>query len=244
MAVEVHELPELPEDAPSGQSTRAGMWMLNNSGDTAALIDLLGEVITEVIASVEAEQLLGASDQELAGLLQGLEQCRNRLSVVDHHLVHAVESSRLHERLEYRTVAKMLHTCLRIPYGDASARVRAAQDLRAGYAMSGERLVPKYPHLAAAAATGKVEAGQTDTAVRCLRQIEKLPWTGPEDVAEADEVLAGPAMVFDPTEYRRITHRVLEHVHPDGTLADDQMKQLGVWRCSDAGTDPGDSTGG
>ena len=101
MAVDVHEPPEMPEDARSGQPT--GAWMLNNCGDAAALI----------------------------GLLQGFERCRNRMALVDHHLVHAVESPRLQERLEYRTVAKLLHTCLRIPYGlNAEVRTSAFADER------------------------------------------------------------------------------------------------------------------
>ncbi|WP_172836220.1 HNH endonuclease signature motif containing protein [Microlunatus soli] len=174
---------------------------------------------------MSAEELTVVGDDRLVGFIGRLEEVRNRLGLVDHEIVHACQATDLPHRLQLRTVANLLGQVTRIQPGQAHARVRAADTLRAGRSMTGEPLAPTWPRLAAAVASGLVPPVQADIALRCLSRIERLPWTNREAVEIAEAELAAGAVVFPPREFAEIVQRVTDHNDPDGTLADDQLHE-------------------
>lgn len=78
------------------------------------------------------------------------------------------------------------------------------------------------PRLAAAQRAGEVSPEQVNIIVTGLATVDRSGFD-PNDIVEAEELLAGFAQSFGPTDLRRLTETVVDRINPDGTLAVDEI---------------------
>ncbi len=135
----------------------------------------------------------GVSEDEILPALQQLEGFRNSLWQADHLLVQAVQRCGLTEKHCVSSVEKLVAQALRISYGDAKRRVRAAAALGPRTSMVGEPVPAVRPALAAAQAAGEIGPFAVDLIDRTLTKVEILApsirWSG--DRADPGRGMAG-----------------------------------------------------
>lgn len=200
-------------------------------------IEALDAALVMLVSSLENERLQRIGDERLLAVMQRVERFRNAIAVVDHEIVHACQEMGLSHRLQLRSTARLLSEVLRIDEPEARRRVRSTEALRPRRSMLGETLPPQRPLLAAAVAAGEVTPDQSDRAIRSLEQLERLPWSRPEQVDEAEQVLTESARRFAPHDFRQIVTRVADSINPDGVLADDRIAEacrgVTIWQGRD-----------
>lgn len=98
----------------------------------------------------------GVGKEQVIPGLQQLEEFRNSLSQADHLLIAEAKAHALPEHYAVSTAEKLVAQALRISYGDAKRRVRAAADCGPRTTMLGEELEPARPVVAAAQASGEL----------------------------------------------------------------------------------------
>ncbi len=156
------------------------------------------------------------------------ERVRNRLSLVDHQIVHALETNEIPAARCVRSTTRFLAQTLMLSPGEARQRVLAHGALHPRLTTVGEVLPPERPVLAAAQRDGSVSPGQAQVIITATEKLERLSHLAavtPELVAEVEADLTGFAATFDPLELRRCAERVVECVDPDGVLADERAQQ-------------------
>ena len=197
----------------------------------------LRDALYTVIASLDHDQLALVGDDELLGFIRDFESVRNRMAVVDHEIVAACETTGLPHRLQLRTTTKLLVETVRIDYGEAHRRVAATRALRGETTMLGEKLAPQRPELAAAVAAGLITPTQTGRAVKCLRDLQRLPWANDDQLAEAEHTLTTAAQELPPHEFREVVEHLSNAIDPDGQLSEDQIQEacrgIEFWRGRD-----------
>ncbi|HEX8093093.1 HNH endonuclease signature motif containing protein, partial [Jatrophihabitans sp.] len=102
-------------------------------------------------------------------------------------------------------------------------RVEAARACGPRVALSGESLPPLRPHLSDAQSSGELSAEHTKVILTALHALPAA--VGAEDCALAEKHLVEAATILRPREVGLLGHRLLAHLHPDGTLAPDSEQQ-------------------
>ncbi|WP_239579052.1 HNH endonuclease signature motif containing protein [Microlunatus panaciterrae] len=191
-------------------------------GGVAALLDELDAALGRVVAAFESGGLQRESDDALLEVLRRVEAHRNRLALLDHAMVDEVQVRELGLRLMLRHTKGLLMRVLRIPAGEARARVEAAELLRRRTDLNGAPLVSRRPAVAAAQRDGAVSAAQVRVLAECLSDLE---WAGldPDQVAEVETALVADARVFGPAELRTVTEQVTDLLIPDATPPRDDL---------------------
>ncbi len=182
------------------------------------------EAAFDVLASASLD---GFSPPELVDLLARREVIACRAPVVDHRIIHQLQTQGRPGELGATTWSKVLAGRLRISAGEATRRVNEAAELGPRTALGGEPLEPVWPHVAAVQAAGQVGAEH----LRITRQFFK---DLPADVdaqtrAAAEKDLARMAAQFGPEEFRKATALLLALLHPDGDFDDaDRQRRRGL----------------
>ncbi len=139
--------------------------------------------------------------------------------VVDHKLIHQLTSQSTPTELGANSWPKVLSEALHISVGEAKRRIKQAELLGPGHALTGESLPPQLPNVAAAQARGQIGPEH-------LRIIEKFFDDLPahidyptRDAAEAH--LAEMAGGLGPTQFRAAADRLALVLNQDGDLPDD-----------------------
>ena len=166
----------------------------------------------------------GFDGMRLIGFLQRFEQARNRTALLDHRALHAAETVRLPDTVGQPDLKTVLTWALRLSPAEAARRIRAAEQVGEGMAMTGEPLEPRRPALAQAQRTGHASPEQLDL---CLRALEKVDHRGfdPADLDGADRLLAQFASTFAPKELRQLAAQVVDRIDPDGTRPRDDLNR-------------------
>ena len=99
-------------------------------------------------------------DPGLVGFLQGFEKVRNRLSLVDHGSIAAVERRDLAEKLCQGSTRRVLTAALRISEGGGGPPGAGRRGGRTPNLDAGEPLAAVRPYLAAAQRDGELSAEQ------------------------------------------------------------------------------------
>jgi hypothetical protein len=86
----------------------------------------LSDALDQLIGAVNDGGLDPLDNPELVGFLHDFEQLRNRMPLVDHQLLRTAADRDLPKVLCQGTLARVLTSALRISPGEASRRVRAA----------------------------------------------------------------------------------------------------------------------
>ncbi|UQE73746.1 HNH endonuclease [Gordonia sp. PP30] len=191
---------------------------------------LAGLAPADLVAVIDAaeESLAGAplaalSEDGLLALLESREETRRKSVVADAALLVEISDRGAYQRAGYTTLHQLLAHGLRI--GEAESRRRRVTAASVGRftAMAGERLAPKYPATAAAVTDGAIGDGH----VWAIDEVmDKIPASvDPEQRARAEELLAAAARTLNPAGVTIVGNRILAHLDPDGTLADDKDRQ-------------------
>ncbi|SER35209.1 DUF222 domain-containing protein, partial [Microlunatus flavus] len=181
------------------------------------------ETALEHLVTVVEEGGFGdLDDVALVGFAQRFERLRNRQSLVDHHVVTEGEVRRLPDTLTQRSMSGVLAWALRISYGEARRRVRAAEQLGARRSVTGEVLAPLRLALAAAQRAGEAGPEQVDVCLRALATVDHRGFD-PADLDTAEELLAGFAVAFAPKPLSDLAAQVVDGIDPDGTLPRDEV---------------------
>src|ERR1044072_1082407 len=103
------------------------------------------------LLKVLADPSLSTLDQDrFIGVMQDLEQQRNRIPLIDHALIADAEARNLPDALTQPSMIRVLMSVLRLSPGEAPRRAGAAPAWGERPSMLGQPLPPLRPHLAAA----------------------------------------------------------------------------------------------
>jgi hypothetical protein len=170
--------------------------------------------LDDVLDRFAALDLTGCSDDDLLGLMRGVEERTRRLATVDHALVGEAEARGVAGERGCRSTAALLMHLLRVSAAEASARVRAARQLAPRRAFTGEVFSPEFAQLAAAQATGTVSAAQ---AALITRTVSGLPDAVRDEHGESVEAfLVEQAGTFGPDTLGKLARRVVDTLDPNG----------------------------
>ncbi|MDV7101214.1 DUF222 domain-containing protein [Gordonia amicalis] len=86
--------------------------------------------------------------------------------------------------------------------------------------MQGEVLEPRFPETAKGVAEGEISGRNVDVIVEVMKKIPTA--VDPADREAAEATLAHYARDYDPSSLRQLGTRILAHLDPDGSLADDR----------------------
>ena len=153
----------------------------------------------------------------LVGLAQRFERFRNRLALIDHAVVHELDRRQVAEALSQPSTGALLAWALRISRGEASRRVRAAEQVGARRSVTGEVLEPLRSALAASQWTGEASPEQVDVVLRALATVDHRGFD-PADLDTAEQLLAGFTTAFGPRHLAELPQQVVDRIDPDGTL--------------------------
>ncbi len=175
---------------------------------------LLAEGMEELLAATAAP----LASTELLAALREVEVARRKTAAVDHQLLAQCTEQGLAVQLGHRKLDVCLSQLLRISRTDSRARIRASVVCGPRRSFTGEPLLPIHPATAAAAHDGLIGAEHT----RIIGQIlGKIPaGVAADQVAQAEEALAGYAATMTPEALVTVGHRLLAHLNPDGSLTD------------------------
>jgi hypothetical protein len=192
------------------------MFDLAETGSTVEhVLDKLSDAIDELVEL----DLTRLDADELLDLLRGIETQRRRIPVADHRLIAELDERGIAGEFAARDTRTMLRDALRLSPHEAKRRVRAAVDLGPRRTVTGERLGPLFPDVAAAQAAGVISE---EHAKVVIRGIDELPVAVQvEHGADVEARLVGEARRFDPSVLARLARHVVDVLDPDGTLADD-----------------------
>ena len=176
----------------------------------------LSSALDVLVASVDSGGLDQVDDVGLVRFLQGFEQVRNRMSLVDHRVITEGEARRLPESLTQTSMARVLTQALRIPAAEAGRRVRAAEALAERVTMHGEALGPRRPMLSASQRAGLVTPEQVNIVVSALARVDR-PGFDPADIEAGERLLTDFAHTFGPPDLRVMADTVVDRIDPDGS---------------------------
>ncbi|MEZ5212626.1 DUF222 domain-containing protein [Gordonia sp. (in: high G+C Gram-positive bacteria)] len=156
-------------------------------------------------------------------LLESREQARRKGVGVDAAVFVEISDRGACRRAGYSTVHQLLTQGLRIGEGESRRRRVVAASIGRFTAMTGERLDSKFPVTAAAVADGAIG----ETHVWVIEEVmDKIPSSvDPEARVKAEAMLADAARRLSPSGLTMVGNRILAHLDPDGTLADDEDRQ-------------------
>lgn len=133
------------------------------NGDVSPVDDALTALVAGVdrmVAAVEAGGLDHLDDTQLVAFMQAFERVRNRMPLIDHHVIVEAQARRLAERMTQTNLGRVMVAALRISSAEAHRRVHAAEAVGPRRSMTGQALEPRRPVLAAAQRAGDVTPEQ------------------------------------------------------------------------------------
>jgi Domain of unknown function (DUF222) len=188
------------------------------------VLDKLDDVFAELLETVETDGLDQLTADQNVVVWQRFETFRNRLPLIDHHLIADAEATELAETYCSSTLIRFLVQVMQLSPHEAASRVRAAAAVGPRKSMLGEKLEPVLPRLAALQRTGTVTTEKVQIVERAMHKLS--PGLNPDDVETAEQLLTQYAPVLAPVELRRYALSVINAADPDGPEPiDDQLQQ-------------------
>ncbi|MGW9266857.1 DUF222 domain-containing protein [Gordonia terrae] len=180
-----------------------------------------------IVGELQAVDLSPCTDAELADVAADTERAIARLTVAGDRQIDQVEARDLPRKAGCRTLMQFMTHRLRI---SNPVRRRKQMDATATRtSLGGEVLPPEHPCLAEAFAQGAVGSAHVQAALDVLDQI---PHAVAHDVkVAAERQMAEIAEAHTPADITQLGARLLAHLDPDGTLADDtdQKRRRNLW---------------
>jgi Domain of unknown function (DUF222) len=156
---------------------------------------------------------------EVLAVQTRLEKGYRSQPTVDHKLIHQLTSRSTPTELGANSWPKVLSDALRISKGEAKRRIEQAELLGPRTAVTGERLPPRLPNVAAAQARGQIGAEHLKIIMGFFDDLPGRIDGQTRELAEAD--LARIATGLGPTQFRRAADRLALLLNQDGELPDD-----------------------
>jgi uncharacterized protein DUF222/HNH endonuclease len=189
-----------------------------------------GEVLAQADAALAAVSDLATADlsaldeSQLLNLIRTVEKVRRKAESFDHVAIPELEARGIPARYVLRGTSQFVAGLLNLAPSESAARVRHAHELGVRVQLTGERIEPLLPVLAAARVGGVVSAKQAEVIIRCLGKLRgaQLPV---DELAKAEGFLVEQAELFDAATLAGIASRLLDILLPDGTLADERWQQ-------------------
>jgi hypothetical protein len=168
------------------------------------------------LAALDVSALSGGEALEIH---KRLEIGHRRQPVINHKLIHQMQTQSTPAALGARTWPKVLAEALRISEDEARKRIKDAAVLGPRRALTGEPLAPVLPRLAAAQARGQVGVEHVRIIEKFFTQLPRHIDAATRELAEAD--LARIATGLGPTQLRAAAQRLALLLNQDGELPDD-----------------------
>jgi hypothetical protein len=162
------------------------------------------------------------SNGERVGYLQRLEQGRNRLALIDHAIIADCVAHDLPGELAQTSMIRVLTQALRISVGEASRRVLAAGQVGERVSMTGQRMDPVRPVLAAAQRCGDVTPEQVHIIAKGLAAVDRAGFD-PADIAAGEQILTDAAVQVGPKDLQGLTDRFVDAINPDGSRPREEL---------------------
>jgi Domain of unknown function (DUF222) len=192
--------------------------------------DAIMEAIATMTAAIDAVVDLPIdtlTHKELLTALHAMETALWRVPAAGHRLLARLDTEASPVELGATSIAAAISERLRISRDEAHRRLKDARHLGPRRALSGEPLVPKLEHTAAAQARGLIGPEH----VRIIRKFfDDLPDAVDFQAREhADATLARIAAEQLPDGLRKAAARLLALLHPDGDFTDvDRARRRGI----------------
>jgi hypothetical protein len=146
-----------------------------------AVLDKLHDDFAELVEAVESDGLDQLTADQKVALWQRFETLRNRLPLIDHHLIADAEATDLAGTYCSSTLTRFLVQVLQLSPGEAASRVQAATAIGPRTSMLGERLEPLLPRLAALQRDGVVTTEKVQIVERAMQKLTR-PELNPQAV--------------------------------------------------------------
>ena len=189
--------------------------------DLDVILDNLNHDFAELVGKMESDGLDHLSAAEKINFWQRFETFRNRLPLIDHHLIADAEATDLAGERCFSSLTMLLTRLLQLSPGEAASRVRAAAAVGPRTSALGEAVEPLLPNLAVAQREGAVSTEQVQIVARAIQQLADLD---PDQVAAAEQQLVGNAQQMGPKELQRLANRVVAAADPNTPITD-QLQQ-------------------
>ncbi len=197
-----------------------GSWGVAMSDGSATPQPRAVELIADlhrIVDELQTVDLGPCTDAELAEVAADTEKAIARLTVAGDRQIDQVEARDLPRKAGCRTLMQYMTHRLRV---SNPMRRRKQMDATATRtSLGGDKLEPEHPTLAEAFAAGAVGSAHVQAALDVLDQI---PHGIDHDVkVAAERQMAEIATDHTPADITQLGARLLAHLDPDGTLADD-----------------------
>ncbi|MFC8312463.1 DUF222 domain-containing protein [Gordonia sp. NPDC057258] len=190
------------------------------------VVELVAD-LHRTLDKLQSVDLSPCTDAELAEVAAETERAIARLTVAGDRQIDQVEARDLPRKTGCRTLMQFMTHRLRV---SNPMRRRKQMDATAHRtSLGGEVLPPEHPCLAEAFAQGSVGSAHVQAVLDVLDQI---PHGTDHDVkVAAERQMAEIAADHTPADITQLGARLLAHLDPDGTLADDseRKRRRGLW---------------
>jgi hypothetical protein len=188
-------------------------------GGAVAKVAALRAAIDELLAC----PLTALSDGEVLEVARSVEVGRRQLETFDVPLVAELDARALVDRNLAPSTGAFLAGLWNVSPAVASRRVRHVRALGPRVTLTGDRLEPLRPCVAAARAEGAISAEHAEV---ILRTLDNLPKALPvEQVESMEQTLVLHARTFHPADVRGIGKHLLSVLNPDGVLTEEKDQQ-------------------
>ncbi|MGW9264667.1 DUF222 domain-containing protein [Gordonia terrae] len=189
-------------------------------------VDLVAE-LHRLIGELQTVDLGPCSDTELVEVAADTEKAIARLTYAGDRQLVTIADRDLPHRTGYRSITAFMTHRLRV--SDPMRRNRQRDATATHLTHTGEPLPPEHPSLAEALADGRVGTSHVRAVIDVLDQI---PHGIDHDVKTAAErQMAEIAEAHTPADITQLGARLLAHLDPDGTLADEseRTRRRNLW---------------
>ncbi|AFR50862.1 HNH endonuclease signature motif containing protein [Gordonia sp. KTR9] len=189
-------------------------------------VELVAE-LNAILDELRTVDLSPCTDEELIDVASATERAIARTTYAGDRHVAEAEARDLPRKTGYRTLTQFMNHRLRI-----TNPVRRRKHLNATATLTclnGDRLEPEHPTLAEAFATGTAGTAHIQAA---LDVLDHIPNAVDHDVkVAAERQMAEIAVAHTPADITQLGARLLAHLDPDGTLADDtdHKRRRNLW---------------
>lgn len=187
----------------------------------------------DALAALDAalDRVIAATADPLTGLaadshetqtlfLQGFEAIRNRMALVDNHILSAADRTGLADHHHKRTSGDVLRDLLNLDPQAAQARVRAEKCATEHETMTGETIPARFPHIAAVQQSGTATPVQVDRLTKEMLRLSKVATLSEDQLDTAERILAAHASLMGPTQLGQLAGQIRERIDPDGDTPD------------------------
>ena len=184
-------------------------------------------------------------DQEYVAFLQDVERDDNKTALLQHALIRNGVARDLPGTLCQTSMTRVLTQALRISVGEATRRVRAAEQVGDRVGITGQPMDPIRPVLAAAQRRGDVTPEQVHIIAKGLSAVDRAGFD-PADIAIGEQILTAAAVTVGPKDLQGLTDRVVDAINPDGSRPRDELNQpiAGSSTCGPPATGPTGASSG